>query len=207
MIAVEELFDQVGLAQDRGWPYSFMRFLGTLGLGQVLGRLGRQKTLPVAINDELTGLSLSQLRDIGRVGAHVGDQTDAALAQVNPLVELLCDCHGPAGSVTQAAGGLLLHGAGSEGCRGLAPPFAALDARYCIASVFHVLKQGFDLLFRGKLRVFSIHLGQFGNEGFLQPFRAKLGRNRPVFYWYKSIDFALAFDYQLERHRLDTPRG
>ena len=66
-------------------------------------------------------------RERHRVGAHVGDETDAALADVLSLVELLRETHGAAGVEAELAGRLLLERRGGEGRGRVAPALLAVD--------------------------------------------------------------------------------
>src|SRR5215469_3196873 len=62
-----------------------------------------------------------------RVGTHVGDQADAALADVLPLVQLLREAHGAARIETELARGLLLERRGGEGRSRVAAALLAVD--------------------------------------------------------------------------------
>ena len=72
-----------------------MRFLGVLRFVLELTRCFRNILCPVALGDHVANLLATA--DIGqrhRVGAHVGDQADVALArQLDALVEFLCNAH------------------------------------------------------------------------------------------------------------------
>ena len=50
--------------------------------------------LPVQLHDDIANLADGLLRQIDRVGAHVGDQADLALADVDAFIKLLRDAHG-----------------------------------------------------------------------------------------------------------------
>ena len=79
------------------------------------GGCGGQESFAVALGDKLARFFLRQLRDIGRVGAHIGDQADAAaFADVHAFIELLGQGHRAPGGIAQAPGGFLLQGAGDE---------------------------------------------------------------------------------------------
>ena len=65
-----------------------------------------------------------------RVGAHVGDQADIALANVDALVELLRQAHRALGGEAELARGLLLQRRGRERRRRVAPALLALDAEH-----------------------------------------------------------------------------
>ena len=111
----------------RGRADGLVGFLGVLRLGLVDARLLGHLVLAVQ-----PGGDLADLRDrLGgqrhRVGAHVGDQADAALADVLALVQLLREAHGAARVEAELARGLLLQGGGGEGRRGVAAALLALD--------------------------------------------------------------------------------
>ena len=84
-----------------------MRLLGSLGLGVELLGLGREILVAVAVHDGGTNRTDRLLREVGRVGTHVGD--------VTVLVELLRGRHRARRRHAELAVGLLLHRAGGEG--------------------------------------------------------------------------------------------
>ena len=54
---------------------------------------------------------------MGRVGSHVGDESDFALAgELDALVELLCGPHGSLGGETKGVAGGSLKRSGDERC-------------------------------------------------------------------------------------------
>ena len=71
-----------------------MRFLRVFGLGAINARLFGESFLPVELNDHFANLTDGFLRKIERVGTHIGNEPDRALAGVDALVELLRDAHG-----------------------------------------------------------------------------------------------------------------
>jgi hypothetical protein len=64
-----------------------------------------------------------------RVGAHVGDQADAALADVDAFIELLRDAHGALRRKTELARGFLLQRRGRERRRGIAARCLLVDPK------------------------------------------------------------------------------
>ncbi len=69
--------------------------------------------LSEACGDVPRGLLRGPVADADRIGAHVGDQSDrAGAAQVDALVQLLGDGHGPSRREAQPGAGVLLQGAG-----------------------------------------------------------------------------------------------
>ena len=90
-----------------GRPDGLVRLLGSLGLGVELLGLGREILVAVAVHDGGTNRTDRLLREVGRVGTHVGD--------VTVLVELLRGRHRARRRHAELAVGLLLHRAGGEG--------------------------------------------------------------------------------------------
>ena len=67
---------------------------------------------------------------IERVGAHIGDEADLALADVDAFVQLLRDAHGLLRAEAQFARGFLLQGRGRERRRGIALALLAIHAQH-----------------------------------------------------------------------------
>src|SRR4029077_21032146 len=83
--------------------------------------------LPVEPRGDFTDLAHRIKRERHRVGAHVGDEPDAALADVQPLVQPLREAHGAARVEAELAGSLLLQRGGGERWRRVAAALLALD--------------------------------------------------------------------------------
>ncbi len=126
LIGLEFLFDVAGQNIRRGRADRFVRFLCVLRLGAEHPRLFRKPRLTVQLHDHIANLSDGLLRQIERVGAHIGDETDLALADVDAFVQLLRDAHGFLRAEAQFAGGLLLQGRGRERRRGIALALLAI---------------------------------------------------------------------------------
>ena len=107
--------DLVGLPEGIGGANGFVGLLGAavaaaVGAGLFRHVLGAKPLVEVASRhfDRVR-------REVGGVGSHVCDETDAALVgQVDALVELLCDSHRAVGRHAQSAAGRLLQCAGDE---------------------------------------------------------------------------------------------
>src|SRR5690606_23095662 len=105
---IEERLDALRRVLHRRRTDRLVRVLRLLARA-VDRRLLRQVLLAVAGLDELARVRLRLGRDAGRVGAHVGDETDRALAaELDALVELLRDAHRPLRAERQLARRLLL---------------------------------------------------------------------------------------------------
>ena len=65
-----------------------------------------------------------------RVGTHVGDQADAAFADVDAFVQLLRQAHGALGVEAELARGFLLQRRGGEGRRRVAAALLAIDGEH-----------------------------------------------------------------------------
>ena len=159
-----------------------MRFLSPFGLGLVVVPLG--VFLPVKAGDLLLALGEGLLREVYRVGTHVGNET--------LLIEMLRDGHGLRNRHAQFAARLLLQGGGGErGCRKTLRGFffgpehreAGSDAG--LQEVFGLLA-GVEPV--GELR-FEKRLVRVGG-GIELGYHAEIGRGA------ESDDFALALHQQ-----------
>ena len=106
-----------------------MRFLRIFRLGAEDSRLFGQARLAVQLHDHLADLADGFLRQIERVGAHIGDEADLTLADVDAFVKLLRDAHGFLRAESQFARGFLLQGRGGERRRGIALALLAVHRR------------------------------------------------------------------------------
>ena len=71
-----------------------MRFLRPFDTRFMLGRCFWHKRFTMHTNHIFTSFCLCRGRDIGRVGPHIGDQTDrVTFTQVNTFVQLLGNRH------------------------------------------------------------------------------------------------------------------
>ena len=124
-----------------------MGFLGPLGLGGILTRLGTQVICAVEFRHASTGRLDRLLRQVYRVGSHIGD--------IALLVETLGRAHGVPGREPQFAVRLLLQGGGGEGRRWLAGVGSLLNVRHCPIARSQAIAQGLGLLFVEQNNLFA----------------------------------------------------
>ncbi len=182
----------VGAAQDVGRTNGFVRFLGVLGLGLVVARLGRDIGGAETLADGLARLGDALGRHIDAVGTHVGDQ---AAGVVDALIQLLRRLHGALGGEAQLARGFLLQGRGGEG-RGGGPLGRLLLDRLDgeVAAVNGLARRhghglGHDVQ---ALDALAVMLDQTGGEG--RAVGDQVGLDRPVFLSLELLDLHLAID-------------
>ena len=104
-----------------------MRLLGIFCLGFVDIGLARQEILVEFVFNVVANFHQSIFRQSHRVGTHVGNQTNRALAHVYAFVQLLGCAHGAVGGHAQFAHGLLLQGRGGKRRGRVAAAFFLLD--------------------------------------------------------------------------------
>jgi hypothetical protein len=80
-----------------------------------------------ARRDDVMRLLLGRLREVDRVGPHVGDEPGGLAADLDALVETLGHRHGPLRPEPELAAGLLLQRTRGERRRGVAVARADLD--------------------------------------------------------------------------------
>ena len=115
-------------ARDGGRPDRLVRLLRIPCAGAKDARLARHVAGAERLRDVVANLRHRLGREGGRVGAHVGDETDRAITGVDTLVELLGDAHRPVRGETELSGRLLLKRGGDERRGGIASPLLLLDA-------------------------------------------------------------------------------
>ena len=191
-----------------------MRLLGAPLLLLVAARLLQAVLVAVLEPDDLVQLAQGLLRDVHRVGPHVGDEADLALAgEVHALVQLLGDPHGLARGEPELAGGLLLEGGGGER-RGRGPLDLLLanlqDAEGGVPQALDVLLglllggEDVALLVGGGGQLLLPDLDQPGQEWALLRLRREPGVDAPVLLGLERLDLPFAVDDQPQRHRLDA---
>src|SRR6185437_3864551 len=101
--------DRLRRVLDVGGTNGFVRVLGLLLLlADILVRLG-WKISCAQLGDKLTHIRNRVGADAGRIGTHVGDQTDRTfISDLNTLIEPLGDSHRAADIEAQPSGSLLL---------------------------------------------------------------------------------------------------
>ena len=93
-----------------------------------IGRFG-QKFLAEIFADQLAHLGQRIVGNLGRVGTHVGDESDRAFfaSQIDAFIQALGDHHGALHAEAQLARGVLLELAGGEGRCRTAAALARID--------------------------------------------------------------------------------
>src|SRR5207244_3784162 len=114
----------------RGGADGLVRLLRILRLGLVDARLLRDLLLTVKPRGHFADLLHRFRGERHRVGAHVGDEADAAFAQILTLVQLLRESHGAPGVEAELAGRLLLQRRGGEGRGRIAAALLAIDREH-----------------------------------------------------------------------------
>ena len=113
-----------------GRTYRLVRFLRILGFGLVYPHLFRHRFRAIELRDHLANLLHRLGRERHRVGTHVGDQADAALARVHAFIQLLCHAHGALGGEAELARSFLLQRRGGERRRRVAAALLAIDLQH-----------------------------------------------------------------------------
>ena len=103
-----------------GGPDRFVGLLRVLGLGGVFPRRARHVGVAEILGDDAARGGDRLGREVDAVGAHIGDEADRAVADVDALIEALGDLHGARRRKPELARGLLLQGRGGEGRVGMA---------------------------------------------------------------------------------------
>ena len=137
-----------------------MRFLRRF-LRFIRVRLRRKIGAAELLADILAGFAHCFVRNARGVGAHVGDEADRPLADINAFVQFLRDGHGFLGGIAEFAGGFLLQGACRKGRDRIAP-------RLFFRHVMHDERGGSDigddrlgLFFVGDFRFFRADFEKF----------------------------------------------
>ena len=104
-----------------------MRLLRIFCLGFVHIGFARQEIFVELVFNVVANFHQSIFRQGYRVGTHIGNQTDGALAHVYAFVQLLGSAHGAVGGHAQFAHGLLLQGRGGKRRGRVAAAFFLLD--------------------------------------------------------------------------------
>ena len=152
------------------------------------------------IRDKACRFILRHRADTSRVGTHIRNQTLYARTDVNPFIELLSHHHGLTSPEINLICGILLHRGSRIGQRSIASTLFLFDAVDYKVITLEVRKDVFDLVVVRQLHLFTIHTVEAGlklTSSFLEG-----SVNRPVFFWFKGINFILPVDNQLECDRL-----
>ena len=198
----------------RGGADGLVRLLCILRLGLVDARLLRDLLLTVKPRGHCAYLAHRFGGERHRVGAHVGDEPDAAFAQILALVQLLRETHGAPGIEAELAGRLLLQRRGGEGRGRIAAALLAIDrehAQLAAASGAGRRADGaLDLArfgFVGEAELLDLAaaiLQQLQREG-LRAVRP-LALDGPVLLRQERADLLLALADHAQRRALHAPR-
>ena len=160
----------------------------------------------IHLADDLPGFAGGLLRQGDRVGTHVGDQTEAAFADINALVEFLGGRHGFARRETELTVGFLLQGAGCERCGRVTLTFLLLDlgdAELGLRQVGHN-GIGIGLATDGELveffTVLTMQLCAKARSGGI----CQQGFDGPVLSRFEGLNFTFALADQAQGDRLDA---
>ena len=95
-------------ARDRCRPNGLVRFLRVLRFVDVLDRLAGQVVFAVLLADVGAGVGKRLVGQAYRIGTHIRDETDGAIADVDAFIQILRDFHGAVGGKAQLAHRFLL---------------------------------------------------------------------------------------------------
>ncbi len=128
LVFLEVLLHRIRMARHRGRTNRLVRLLRRFSRLVGVRRLG-QKFLAEVFADQLAHLRQRVVGNLGRVGTHVGDESDRAFfaAQIDAFIQALRDHHGALDAEAQLARGVLLELAGGEGRSRTAPALARID--------------------------------------------------------------------------------
>ncbi len=158
---------------------------------------------PLAL-DEVRGLLARRGGDVRRIGAHVGDETVAAIAGLDALVELLGDLHRLPRAVAEAGGGRALQRRGDERRLRIALLLLLLDRADDVGLPAQLLDERRHVLLGGELRLLAINGLEFSLE-LLAPVGLKQRADGPPLDRHEGRALPLAIGDQTQRHRLDAP--
>ncbi len=212
LVGGEERLDLLRGVGDGGRADRLVGLLGVLGLALEDPRLGQGVFLAEQAADDLAGLGRWRPGEGHRVGTHVGDQADRALADVDPLVELLGGAHGLAGREAELAARLLLQGAGGEGGGGVALLLAAGDAGDAVSPGRQGRATSSSACASSAMANLSSFLPSTATrralEGLGPGAECRAGRRWSSIRWLlEGLDLLLPVADQAQRHRLDPAGG
>ena len=182
--------------------------MGSLRFLLLFVRIWRLRNVWIAILrfDVLANFRQRIIGDSGRIGSHVGDQTDGTfLTQFHAFIEPLGDHHGALHAEAQLAGGILLQLAGGERWGRIAAPFFAVNRPNQPVSSFQGGTDFLRFVTVRDLNFFFALAEETGIEGWRFA-RRKMRVNGPVFFLLERLDLALAFDNQPQSDSLNATR-
>ena len=183
----------------RGGPNGFVRVLGRLLALEDVG-LSRSRGFAVAIHDPRAHIVHRVLGQPGGIRAHVGDEAGGAfVAQLDTLVQPLCQAHGALGREAQLAGGFLLQAGSDEGRGRILAALLALDSgdpQGCLREQSHDLAGLAFVREHGLLSIQPHH----SRSKRRRHAAFHLCRNGPVLLGTKCLDLGFAIHHQTHRH-------
>ncbi len=211
MIRIEERAHLLGMPRGGGRANRLVRFLCVLGFRRVAPRFLGQVLGAEAFRDDAADLDERLVRERHRVGAHVADQTDGALADVDAFVEALRHRHRALRAEAELARRLLLQRRGRERRRRIAAALLLVDLRDGQRAARRVADSLFGRADAGFVRERELLDLLAAEDG--EPSRERLARllgkrfDRPVFLGLECGDLLLALDDEPQRGALHAPRG
>ena len=195
-----------GRACRGGRADRLMRFLRVLRLGLEVARLVGQGLRSVTPGGDFADFGQRVLREIDRIGTHIGDQADRLAADLRTLVQLLRRAHRALRGEAELAVGVLLQGRGRERRTRRAAALLLVDpgdAQRAACGVFDGLARHCAGTFIDQRELFDLDAVVFEQacaEGLPFLFCARV--ERPVFLRFERADFFLALADQTQRRRL-----
>ena len=183
-----------------------MRLLGAL-LRLVGVRCLGHELLAILLANQFAHLGHGVVRDLGRVGTHVGNESDGTfLAEINAFIQALGDHHGAFHAETQLARGILLELAGGKrGCRTAAAlallnranaPVGALRGSLDFGCIFAVRDGSLLVADSDEPGRESRRLG-----------RVQMGVNGPILFLDERLDVTIALNDEAQGHGLHASGG
>ena len=127
LIGVEIVLDVGRYDLRRCGSDGLVCLLGILRFGLEYPDFIGKPVLAIQLDDGAAHLGNGFLRQVERIGAHVGDEPDLAVADVHAFVQLLSGAHGLLRAEREFAGGFLLQGRRGERGGRIAAPLLAVD--------------------------------------------------------------------------------
>ncbi len=208
LIVLEMALDVFRPARHVGRADRLVRLLRVLRLGHVLARARRHIGVAIFAPDHLARRRHRLGREIDAVGAHIGNESDRAVADVDALVKPLRDLHGARRGEAELARGLLLQRRGGEGRLRMALDGLGLDRDHGEAGGSERRLEGARLLAGADVEPADLPAvrpdeprGEGGVGG-----RLEMRDERPVLARDEFLDLELAVADDAQRHRLHPPR-
>ena len=214
-VRVDAPFEHLRQHGGRGGADRLVRFLRVARFVLVHARRIGHGFRAIQLADHLANFTDGFVGKIDRIGTHVGDETDGALAVVDTFIKLLRESHGALRRVAELARRFLLQRRGGEGRRRVAVTLLALDVEHGERAGRHKPPRAFAIGLchsgagtarRPQCRLDGIGTGRVGEAELLDLASGELdeterkglsaafadGIERPVFARYKRLNFRLA---------------